>query len=156
VVERRLIIHFFLYICLRKLFKCEKVDKAGKQYFTIVEFYCSVKLKKCKVVGMWRSVCIALHLLDLGTSWRRVISLMTWLLYSYWNTPGTHWIGSWLGPRASLVDMEKRNFLLLPRLELRPVGHPGHSQLLYWLCHLGSFMFSKFSYTWLWHVWQQK
>jgi hypothetical protein len=22
--------------------------------------------------------------------------------------PGTHWIGSWVGPRASLDDMEKR------------------------------------------------
>jgi hypothetical protein len=36
-------------------------------------------------------------------------------------TPGTHWIGGWLGPRAGLNrlnDVEKRTFLILPRLEL--------------------------------------
>jgi hypothetical protein len=25
------------------------------------------------------------------------------------RAPGTHWIGGWLGPRASLDDVEKRN-----------------------------------------------
>jgi hypothetical protein len=39
-------------------------------------------------------------------------------------TPGerasvTHWIGGWVGPRASL-DVEKRKFLTLPGLELDP------------------------------------
>jgi hypothetical protein len=27
---------------------------------------------------------------------------------------GTHWVGSWVGPRASLDDMEKRKFLTFP------------------------------------------
>jgi hypothetical protein len=33
------------------------------------------------------------------------------------RAPGTHWIGGWVGPRSGL---EKRNFLTVPRLELRP------------------------------------
>jgi hypothetical protein len=45
--------------------------------------------------------------------------------------PGTHWIGGWVGPRAGLDDMEKRKFLTLPGLELRPVGRPARSQSLY-------------------------
>jgi hypothetical protein len=36
------------------------------------------------------------------------------------KAPGTHWIGGWVGPRAGLDDVEKRKFLTLPGLELRP------------------------------------
>jgi hypothetical protein len=32
-------------------------------------------------------------------------------------TPGTHWIGGWVDPRAGLGDV-KRKFLTLPGLEL--------------------------------------
>jgi hypothetical protein len=34
-------------------------------------------------------------------------------------------------PRAGLDDAEKREFLTLPGLELRTLGHPAHSQSLY-------------------------
>jgi hypothetical protein len=34
------------------------------------------------------------------------------------ETPGTHWIGGWVGLRAGLDDVEKRKFLTVPRLEL--------------------------------------
>jgi hypothetical protein len=37
---------------------------------------------------------------------------------------GTHWIGSWVGPRAGMDDVEKRKFLTLAELELQPIGHP--------------------------------
>jgi hypothetical protein len=33
-------------------------------------------------------------------------------------TPGTHWIGGWVGRTAGLDDVEKRKFLTLPGLEL--------------------------------------
>jgi hypothetical protein len=36
------------------------------------------------------------------------------------KAPGTHWIGGWVGFRAGLDDVEKRKFLTLPGLELRP------------------------------------
>jgi hypothetical protein len=32
--------------------------------------------------------------------------------------PDTHWIGGWVNPIAGLDDVEKRNFLTLPGLEL--------------------------------------
>jgi hypothetical protein len=41
-------------------------------------------------------------------------------------------------PRAGLDDMEKGKFLTLPGLELRPVGRPARSQLLYRLHYPGS------------------
>jgi hypothetical protein len=43
------------------------------------------------------------------------------------RAPGTHWIGGLVIPRPSLDDMEKRKFLTLPGLELRPVGRPART-----------------------------
>jgi hypothetical protein len=37
---------------------------------------------------------------------------------------GTHWIGGWMNPKASLDDVEKRKLLTLPGLELRTLGFP--------------------------------
>jgi hypothetical protein len=42
-------------------------------------------------------------------------------------TPGTHCIGGWVDPRTGLDDFEKRKFLTLPGLELRPLGRPARS-----------------------------
>jgi hypothetical protein len=39
--------------------------------------------------------------------------------------------------RAGLDDVEKRKFLNLPGLELRPLGRPARSQSLYRLCYPG-------------------
>jgi hypothetical protein len=43
------------------------------------------------------------------------------------RAPGTHWIGGCVDPRAGLDDVEKRKFLTLPGLELRPLGSPARS-----------------------------
>jgi hypothetical protein len=43
------------------------------------------------------------------------------------RSPGTHWIGGWVNLRAGLDDVEKRKFLTLPGLELRPLGRPACS-----------------------------
>jgi hypothetical protein len=43
-----------------------------------------------------------------------------------------------VGPRTTLDDVEKRKFFILPGLELRPLGRPGHSQSLYGLHYPGS------------------
>jgi hypothetical protein len=51
--------------------------------------------------------------------------------------PGTHWIGGWVDPRAGLDEMEKRKFLALPGLELRPLGRPARSQSPYRLRYPG-------------------
>jgi hypothetical protein len=42
-----------------------------------------------------------------------------------------------VGPRACLDDVEKRKFLTLPGLKLRPLGRPARSQSLYPLRHEG-------------------
>jgi hypothetical protein len=44
------------------------------------------------------------------------------------TAPGTHWIGVWVDPRAGLDNVEKRKFLNLLRLELRPLCRPARSQ----------------------------
>jgi hypothetical protein len=47
------------------------------------------------------------------------------------RAPGTHWIEGWVGPKAGLDEVEKRKFLTLPGLELRPLDRPARSQSLY-------------------------
>jgi hypothetical protein len=61
-------------------------------------------------VGGW--ICIDLHFLDLGTTWRSVVNFTT-----EERATGTPWIG-WVDPRADLVDVEKRKLLTLLGLEL--------------------------------------
>jgi hypothetical protein len=51
---------------------------------------------------------------------------------------GTHWIGGWVGHRAGLDDVEKRKFLTLPGLEVRPLGRPARSPSLHRLRYAGS------------------
>jgi hypothetical protein len=53
------------------------------------------------------------------------------------KAPSTHRIGGWVGPRAGLEDVEKRKFLTLSGLELRPLGRPARSQSLYRLRYSG-------------------
>jgi hypothetical protein len=42
-----------------------------------------------------------------------------------------------VNPRAGLDDVEKRKFLPLPELEVRPLGRPARSQSLYRLVYPG-------------------
>jgi hypothetical protein len=51
---------------------------------------------------------------------------------------GTHWIGGWVDPRADMDDVEKRKFLILTGLELRPLGRPVRSWSVHRLCYSGS------------------
>jgi hypothetical protein len=59
-------------------------------------------------------------------------------LYPWERPPSTHLIGGWVDLRAGLDDVEKRKFLTLLGLELRPLGRPAHSQSLNRLCYPGS------------------
>jgi hypothetical protein len=54
------------------------------------------------------------------------------------RAPGTLWTGSWVDSRAGLDEVEKRKFLPLPGLEIRPLGRPARSQSLYRLRYPGS------------------
>jgi hypothetical protein len=72
--------------------------------------------------GVWASGCIDPRSLNLATSWRWVVSFMSRPLYPRGPPPPTtHWIGGWVGPRTGLDGMEKKKFLSLPGLELRPL-----------------------------------
>jgi hypothetical protein len=54
--------------------------------------------------------------------------------------PGTHWIGGWEDLRACQDVVEKRQFLILTGLELRPLGRPVLSQSIYRLRYPGSIL----------------
>jgi hypothetical protein len=43
------------------------------------------------------------------------------------KTPGTHFIGGWVGPRVGLDYTENKKFLTLPGFELRSLGRPVRS-----------------------------
>jgi hypothetical protein len=57
-----------------------------------------------------------------------VVSFTPLRLYPRGKSPGTHCIWGLVDPRATLDDVEKRKFLTLPGLELRPLGRPARSQ----------------------------
>jgi hypothetical protein len=46
------------------------------------------------------------------------------------TAPVTHWIGGLVGLRVGLDEVEKRKFLVLPGLELRPLDGSARSQSL--------------------------
>jgi hypothetical protein len=78
------------------------------------------------------------YFLDLGTSWRGVVSFTPRPLYPGERAPGTHWIGGSVSARVGLDDVEKRKFLILLGLELRLLSRPARSQSLYQLRYPGS------------------
>jgi hypothetical protein len=76
--------------------------------------------------------CIDRCILDLGiTLW--VVSFTPRPLYSQGKSHvGACWIGGWVGPRISGEGGDDK-ILLLPELELRPLGPLAHSYSLYLL-----------------------
>jgi hypothetical protein len=52
------------------------------------------------------------------------------------RTPGTHFTGGWVGPRAGLdTEARGKNPLPLPGIEPRSPGRPARSQTLYCLSY---------------------
>jgi hypothetical protein len=74
-------------------------------------------------MGVWGSGCIN-PLFSWTLHWFEVSGQIhaTAALPPGKEPPGTRWIGSWVGPRSGLDDVEKRKYLILPGLELRPLG----------------------------------
>jgi hypothetical protein len=56
----------------------------------------------------WESRGVSPRIFDLGTRWRLVVSITPRPYYLRERAPGTHWIGSWVGPRAVLDIVVKR------------------------------------------------
>jgi hypothetical protein len=78
---------------------------------------------------------IDLHFFDLGGNWS---ASRPGRFTPGERAPGTNRIGGSVDPRPGLDDVEKRNFLTLPALELRPLSRPARSQSLYRLSYPGS------------------
>jgi hypothetical protein len=57
------------------------------------------------------------HFLGLSTSWGEWPASHPGRFIPRERAPGTHCIGGWVNPRASLGDVEKRKFLTLRELE---------------------------------------
>jgi hypothetical protein len=88
------------------------------------------------------SGCIDPHFLDLGTSWRWVVSFTLRPLYPGEESPvptgkEAGWTSEPVDFRTGLDHVKKWKFLNLPGLELRPPCHPARSQFLYRLCYPG-------------------
>jgi hypothetical protein len=81
----------------------------------------------------WEEVWLLL-ILNLGTRWGWVVSITPRPRFTPGErTPGTHWTGGWVGPRASLDAEARRKILCLCR-----GSNPGRtfrSQTLYWLIY---------------------
>jgi hypothetical protein len=76
-------------------------------------------------------------------------------LYPVERTPGTHWLGGRVDPRAGLGEVKKAKFLTLPGLVPRPLCRPDRSQSLFRLRYPGSYLVindNNFQYgcTWYW------
>jgi hypothetical protein len=56
----------------------------------------------------WESGGIAPCILDIGTSWRWLVSFTPRPLYPRERAPYTHWTRGWVGPRAGLDTVVKR------------------------------------------------
>jgi hypothetical protein len=69
-----------------------------------------------------------------------VVSFTPRSLYPGERAPGTHWIGGWVDPRASLDDVKERKFLTLPGLELWLLCRWARSQSLHRLRQHGSLL----------------
>jgi hypothetical protein len=64
---------------------------------------------------------------DLGSSWRWVLVSRPGHFIPGEKAPGTHRIGGWVESIAGLEDVEKRKFLTLLALDIRPPGRPARS-----------------------------
>jgi hypothetical protein len=90
--------------------------------------------------GVWGNGYIYIHIFLTSA-----LAAGEWSPSSLWcftpgkRPPASHWIGGWVEPRAVLEDLERRKFLTLLGLELRPISRPARSQSQYRLRYTGSY-----------------
>jgi hypothetical protein len=78
------------------------------------------------------------HFLDLGTSWRWVVSFTPQPLYPRGKSPRYPLDRRLGGPQSRSGHVQKRKSLTLPGLELQPLGRSARSQSLYRLRYPGT------------------
>jgi hypothetical protein len=62
-----------------------------------------------KTNDVWVSGCIDSRILDLGTSWKRVVNFTFRPLHPRESAPATHWIGCRVGPRAAPDQVRRKS-----------------------------------------------
>jgi hypothetical protein len=97
---------------------------------------------------VWVSGCIDPRFLDLSSSCRWVFIFSYLPLYPRGKSAGAHCRGSYLGPRAYLDNVNRRQMLPLSGLELRPLCRPASSQWSYRLSYRSFFfLYLDWSYS---------
>jgi hypothetical protein len=87
--------------------------------------------------GVWGSGCGDPYFLDLGTSWRWVVSFKLRPLCSRRKSPRYPLDRRLGGPQSRSGRRGEEKILTLPGLELRTLSRPARSQSLYWLRYPG-------------------
>jgi hypothetical protein len=72
-------------------------------------------------------------MLDLGTSWRWVVSFTPWPLYPRGNIPGTNWTVGWVGPRIDRDVGGGEKSCPYRDSNSHPLGRPARGPSLFWL-----------------------
>jgi hypothetical protein len=96
--------------------------------------------KHCHInVKVTLSPCYAMN--TYGTLGVQICNFLTWAIVGGASrpcrftlgerTPGTQWIGGWVGPRAGMDDVENRKILILTGTRTSTPRSPSHSQSLY-------------------------
>jgi hypothetical protein len=61
-----------------------------------------------EIEDAWGSGCMDPNILDLGCTWRSLVSFTLGRFTPGKRAPVTRWIGGWVGPRTVLDDVGKR------------------------------------------------
>jgi hypothetical protein len=94
----------------------EWIAKRPRPISSTLHLKVKVKLSLCltnlalRHEGVWRSGCIDPHFLDLGISWRWVVSFTPGRITPGERATGTHWIGGSVNPRAGLNDVRENSW----------------------------------------------
>jgi hypothetical protein len=92
-----------------------------------------VKMSQCltnaalRHEGVWGSGCIEPHFLDLGTSWRRVVSFTTRPLNPMEKSPRYPLDRRLGGPQSRSGQCGEEKIFTLSGLELRPLSRPART-----------------------------
>jgi hypothetical protein len=92
-----------------------------------------------KTCGRVEGIDTSFFFFNFGTNWRWMVSFTPLPLYPRGRTPGTHWVGGRVSPRAGLDDTERWKFVTLPGPEFRHLHRPALSQSLNGLPCRGSY-----------------
>jgi hypothetical protein len=81
---------------------------------------------------IWRSGGTAsLHILNLSTRWRWVVSFTSWPLYPWGKNLSIHWTEQLMGPIVSLDVVAKRKILSWREMNLSSNLYPSQYQVIY-------------------------